>query len=217
MCNRAELDRRIRAVASLLSLGKTREQIIEYADEQVWEVHERQVDTYIKQGTAYLRELGRADFEIERAKALLKLDGLYDNLLSDFSDKRSIKEVCADALTQDPDGKLEVLLRAVLSTYGRKYAAIEKAIKIIERRCKLLGLDAPTHVTLDIGSATQKIADFLKGWFQEKAVGGVVTVNLTDALREIATGLRAMVGLPAQGAMPDGVVDEVYEESDAST
>lgn len=65
-----EHSRRIKEVAKLLCLGQGRSDIYEHANKQGWDKSERQLDNYIQDATALLKERLLGEIDEEKAKAI---------------------------------------------------------------------------------------------------------------------------------------------------
>lgn len=94
---------------------------------------------------------------------------------------RDIPKEEADLLRQQEADRLDALQRAVWdAALAGDLPAVDRALKIIERRCRLLGLDAPTRieypaVDLDLDAAVRDLVAAAQG---KPVEGGGWAVNM---------------------------------------
>ena len=80
----AEKELRISEIFQLLIDGNTRRNILRYVKEQTdWNISESQIDYYLHDATAYLKESAKIDRDSEIGKAVERLNKLYAKSLED--------------------------------------------------------------------------------------------------------------------------------------
>lgn len=83
--NAAEMEARVTAVYKMLLRGGRRQNILEHAEKEGWNVTPRQVDKYIAKANKIFKKQAAVDRDIERGLALEQLTDLY-------ADARSMRD-----------------------------------------------------------------------------------------------------------------------------
>lgn len=76
-CTKAEKEKRINAIYSLILRGASRHEILQFARSMGWDVRPRTVDTYITKAYQQIQEEGDRYKSKEYAKAKTRLNDLY--------------------------------------------------------------------------------------------------------------------------------------------
>lgn len=92
------------------------------------------------------RKAGIRDFDQAKAIELAKLDELERTYWEAWEDSRSEQQIATQS--QDDSGKKHVSLRK--TQQAGNPAFLQGVMSCIDRRCKILGLDAPTRIDFRI-------------------------------------------------------------------